>query len=212
MLLSSSLLTLLTGGGVAVALLDTALFLPSLLFGSPSGNTDILHFALGVLTIFALWLLSEKVGIPGWGILILIFSPIIDELQFSPPFTLLTDGSVAAILIDAALIVLLIVVLWRIFKKAGMPGWLALIPILNIAAYIRVAKFPPLMFLFYFGVLIPPHGAIAVLILNIIVTACIGHAFNKSSGFIAGMILLPFIFLPILAFGDSEYNFEGRYW
>ncbi len=189
MLLSSSLLALLSDGSVA-------------------GNW--LDFALVCLIIFVLWLLFENEGLPGWLVLIPIVTPVFFlfvESVLPSLFTLLTGGSVTVILLGAALIILLTIALWRIFKKAGLPGWIALIPILNIAAYLGVAKLPPWMFLFYFGVLIPPYGISAVLLFNLLVTALVGAAFNKSAWFIVGLVLLPVIFLPILAFGDSKYDF-----
>jgi hypothetical protein len=34
--------------------------------------------------------------------------------------------------------------------------------------------------------------------------------FGKDSGFTVGLVLLPFVFIPILAFGSSEYLANGN--
>lgn len=44
--------------------------------------------------------------------------------------------------------------------------------------------------------------------MNIIVSIRIANAFGKGAGFAVGLIFLPFIFFPILAFGDAEYQFD----
>jgi hypothetical protein len=40
----------------------------------------------------------------------------------------------------------------------------------------------------------------------IIVTIAFAAKFGKSGGFAAGLIILPFVFYPLLAFGDDRYQ------
>ena len=58
----------------------------------------------------------------------------------------------------------------------------------------------------YFASIIPVVGAIAVIVVSIVDTIRLANVFGRSSGFGVGLILLGFIFYPILAFGDSSYD------
>ena len=95
-------------------------------------------------------------------------------------------------------ITLMIASVWRVFEKAGRPGWECLIPIYNIYSLVKIAGRPgSYMLLFFF----PFVDLIASIALNI----NIAERFGKSAWFGIGMMLLPFIFWPILGLGDSEY-------
>ena len=97
-------------------------------------------------------------------------------------------------------IVFFIVVWWKIFVKAGKPGWGCIVPIYNIILQLEIAGRP----LWWIFLLLIPYVNIffaVVLILDI------AKAFGKEeSTFKAGMLLLPFIFFPILAFDSSEFQ------
>jgi hypothetical protein len=88
---------------------------------------------------------------------------------------------------------------WKIFTKAGEAGWMALIPILNIIILLKIIKKPIWWIVLFF---IPLVNAIA----GILVAIELAKSFGQGIGFAAGMILLPFIFYPMLAFGSSTYN------
>ncbi len=104
--------------------------------------------------------------------------------------------------------ILMIASTWIIFQNAGRPGWAAIVPIYNTIVQLQVAKLSPwLIFICLLGI-IPIVGSLIVGIFSIVVSVKLGQAFNKGTGFIIGMIFLPFIFLPILAFGDSQYDFD----
>jgi hypothetical protein len=98
------------------------------------------------------------------------------------------------------LVFLLIVVvsLWKIFEKAGEPGWAALIPIYNVIIMLKIVGRP----IWWIVLLLIPFVNI---IFGIILYLDLAKAYNKSTGFAVGLILLGFIFLPILAFDSSEY-------
>lgn len=125
-------------------------------------------------------------------------------------------GSTAAILafLGAYLVVLLviavfyIVTMWKIFAKAGKPGWAAIIPIYNIVVLLEVVGRPVWWIVFYILVFVPIIDFIAipiVIVLSIIVDLDLAKSFGKGSGFGVGIIFLSFIFLPILAFGSARY-------
>ena len=88
---------------------------------------------------------------------------------------------------------------WRVFTKAGKPGWAAIIPIYNTIVMLQVAGKP---FWWIFLFLIP----IANLIVYILMQAGVAKNFGKGTGFALGLIFLYPIFIPILAFGDAQYQ------
>ena len=92
-----------------------------------------------------------------------------------------------------------IVVMWKVFVKAGQPGWGVLIPIYNIYLMIKIAKRPGWWLLLF---LVPGVNVV----IEIIIILDIAKHFGKSTGFGVGMIFLGFIFLPILGFGDAKYK------
>jgi hypothetical protein len=98
-----------------------------------------------------------------------------------------------------ALAVFGIVCLWKIFAKAGQPGWAAVIPIYNTYVLLKVASKPGWWLILFFVPLVN---------LVIMILADIGLAknFGPGAGFAVGLILLPIIFLPILAFGSATYR------
>jgi uncharacterized membrane protein YhaH (DUF805 family) len=99
----------------------------------------------------------------------------------------------------SVVILLLIAAIWRVFSKAGQPGWAAVIPIYNIYVMCKVAGRPGWWLLL---MLIPFVNFIIAIILNV----DISKRFGKGVGFAIGMILLPFIFWPILGFGSAQYQ------
>lgn len=112
-------------------------------------------------------------------------------------------------IIMLAVYVLIIIAQWKIFEKAGEKGWKSLIPIYNVVILFKISGLSPWLVLIYLTTVIPVVGYIAALVMSIILMVKLGQAFNKSSGFIVGLILLTPIFEMILAFGSSEYVGNG---
>lgn len=98
-----------------------------------------------------------------------------------------------------------IVSLWKIFVKAGKPGWAALIPVYNIIVAFKVVKMSLWWLLAIPATYIPFVGAAIGIVYSVIYAIRQAQVFNKSIAFAIGLLLLPFIFLPILAFGKAEY-------
>ncbi|MBS4000103.1 MAG: hypothetical protein KGZ71_06445 [Desulfobulbaceae bacterium] len=96
------------------------------------------------------------------------------------------------------LLLIVIVSFWKIFEKAGEPGWAALIPIYNIIIMLKIVGRP----IWWIVLLLIPFVNI---IFGIILYLDLAKSFNKGTGFAVGLILLSIIFLPILAFDSSEY-------
>ncbi len=94
--------------------------------------------------------------------------------------------------------VILIISLWKIFQKAGYQGWEAIIPIYNIYILLKIVGKPWWWLLL---MCIPYVG----LVWQIWSYNMLSKSFGKTEGFTAGLVLLPFIFFPILGFGDARY-------
>ena len=108
-------------------------------------------------------------------------------------------GGVAVfVLIMLAIWIVMIVAGWKVFEKAGEQGWKAIIPIYNYYVLLKIVGRPWWWLLLYF---IPFVGFITL----IIVANDVSKSFGKGVGFTLGLIFLPFIFVPILGFGDARY-------
>ncbi len=105
------------------------------------------------------------------------------------------------LLIFIPFIVLMVVSLWRIFKKSGKPGWAALVPIYSDITMMEVIGRPGWWFLVY---MVPILGLYVAILDKIILAKC----FGKDGGFAVGLILLPIVFFPILAFGKTA-QYQG---
>ena len=108
--------------------------------------------------------------------------------------------STAGVILYLAIVLLMVVSLWITVSKAGRPGVSQIIPIWNIIELVRISGKP--LWWVILILLIP----IVNIVLIIMVYNAISHAFGKSAGFTVGMILLPFVFWPILAFSDAKYS------
>jgi hypothetical protein len=95
--------------------------------------------------------------------------------------------------------VLLIVSIWKIFTKAGKPGWAAIIPIYNVIVMLEIVGRPIWWIILLF---IP----IANLVVAILLAVDLAKAFGKGIGTAIGLILLPIIFYPILGLGSATYQ------
>lgn len=98
--------------------------------------------------------------------------------------------------------VLVIIAMWKVFTKAGKPGWASLIPVYNMVVMYQIVGLNPWLLLLY---LIPFVNWIAALVLSIMQNVKLAKAFGKSTGFAIGLIFLSPIFLLILGFGDAKY-------
>jgi hypothetical protein len=94
---------------------------------------------------------------------------------------------------------IMVAALWKIFAKAGKPGWAAIIPIYNIIVLLEIIG-KPVWWLLMFCI---PFVNLVFYILTYIELA---KKFGKDTGFAIGMIIIPIVFLPILGFGKSTYQ------
>lgn len=103
-----------------------------------------------------------------------------------------------AFLLALVICVFMIAALWRVFTKAGQPGWGCLIPFYNVYLMLKIAGKPGWWLVFFF---IP----VINFVVQIIMLIDIARNFGRGGWFAAGLIFLPIIFFPILAFGESVY-------
>lgn len=103
-------------------------------------------------------------------------------------------------LVFVVFFVLVIAILWKVFTKAGQPGWAALIPFYNTWILVtEICKKEPLWFILS---LIP----IANIVASWVISQELAKKFGKSEAFGIGIFFLAPVFLAILAFGDARYQ------
>ncbi|SFS13666.1 hypothetical protein SAMN04487846_2748 [Microbacterium sp. cf046] len=96
--------------------------------------------------------------------------------------------------------IITVIALWRVFSKAGYPGWLAIIPIVNLFVLVKIGGYSAWMGLLY---LIP----IVNVIFHIFVSLRVGKGFGKGAGFSIFLLwLFSFIGYLILGFGSADYD------
>ena len=98
-----------------------------------------------------------------------------------------------------AIFIAVIAGFWRVFTKAGKPGWASIIPIYNAIVLLEIAGKPLWWIILFF---IP----VVNIIMAVIVCLAVAKNFGKSDAFGIGLALLGFIFFPILGFGDAQYQ------
>ena len=97
-----------------------------------------------------------------------------------------------------AIVVFIYAALWKVFVKAGRPGWEAIIPIYNAYIMTKIAGKPGWWVLMFF---LPVVNVIfAIWLYNMI-----SKSFGKDEAFTVGLILLGIVFWPILGFGSAKY-------
>jgi hypothetical protein len=95
--------------------------------------------------------------------------------------------------------VLMIVSMWKVFTKAGKPGWAILIPIYNIIVLLEIVGKP------WWWLLLMMFVPLVNIIWLIWTINLLSKSFGKGVGFTIGIIFLSFIFIPILGLGSATY-------
>ena len=110
-----------------------------------------------------------------------------------------TSLLVLVFVIMLGLAILLIIANWRIYEKAGKPGWASIIPIYSTIVLLDIVGKPVWWLLLMF---IP----VVNIVFAIWMTNLLSKSFGLDEGFTVGLILLPMIFYPVLGFGPYKYN------
>ena len=108
------------------------------------------------------------------------------------------QAMVPLILISLLIALVTIIGMWKVFTKAGKPGWASIIPIYNLIVLLEIAGRP----LWWFVLLLIPFVNFIVILIIFIDVA---KSFGQGTGFGLGLALLGPIFFPILGFGSARY-------
>jgi hypothetical protein len=129
-----------------------------------------------------------------------LFTPVwlLGQVGYSSS-TQSTAPSPFATIIGLLIALVLIVAMWKVFTKAGQPGWASIIPIYNIYIWCKIVGRPAWWIIL---MLIPLVNFIVCIILCI----DLAKSFGKGAGFGIGLAFLGIIFLPILGFGSAQYQ------
>ena len=117
---------------------------------------------------------------------------ILDESQQAQIATIAAVGG----LIGFVFSIFILVCMWKIFAKAGRPGWASLIPIYNIWVLCEMTTgkgwlaiitmiFPPLVLYIYYA---------------------LNKVFGGTTLTFILLLLFPWFMLPVLAFSSAEYT------
>ncbi len=110
---------------------------------------------------------------------------------------------VLALVVGLGFLALMIASGWKIFEKAGKEGWQCLVPFHNTIVTLDIIGKPGT---WVFLLFIPYLGSF---IMHIILSLGLASKFGKGTGFAVGLIIIPFVFLPLLAFSDAQYESQG---
>lgn len=97
-----------------------------------------------------------------------------------------------------ALLVLFFAGLWKVFTKAGKPGWAAIIPIYNLIVLLEIVGRP----LWWIILMLIPCVSFVV---GIVVFIDLAKSFGKDVAWGLGLVFFGFIFMPLLGFGSAKY-------
>lgn len=101
--------------------------------------------------------------------------------------------------------ILSIIAMWKIYTKAGKPGWASIIPIYNIVVLFEIVG------LEWWHVLIAIFVPFAFLVYLIVINVKLAKVFGQGTGMILLLIFIPIIGQLVLAFGKSTYNGQVNY-
>ena len=116
-----------------------------------------------------------------------------------------TGGAAAAglgagvMIVWLAIAVLMIASMWKVFVKAGKPGWAAIIPIYNFVVLCEIAGKPAWWVVLLF---VPFVNFVVIIILSI----ALAKKFGKGTGYGIGLALLGIVSYPMLGFGSAQYD------
>jgi len=110
-----------------------------------------------------------------------------------------------------AIYVYFAVCLWRIFEKAGIAGYKAIVPFYNLAKLCQVAGKPSwIVWVIAFGLCVPVIGNLTVFVSLFYLYYFVAKRFGHGTGFAFGLFFLPPVYFGLLAFGDATWSFPQQ--
>lgn len=106
-------------------------------------------------------------------------------------------GAFVGLCCGGIIVILAVASMWKIFTKAGQPGWAAIVPFYN--AYIMqqiVGRETWWLAIFFF---LSP-------VWSIVISLDLAKSFGKEMVWGIGLIVFPYVFYPLLGFGDAQYQ------
>lgn len=126
----------------------------------------------------------------------------LNEMSHGGLFGGLMAMGIGIIIVLLAIVVFMIACQWKVYSKAGKPGWACIVPIYNLIVLLEICGKP---WWWFFLMLIPIVNIVIIIIVYIELAKSFGHG----AGFALGLMFLGIIFWPILAFGSSKYVGPG---
>ena len=107
----------------------------------------------------------------------------------------------------------MIIANWKINEKGKQPGWAAIVPIYNQYILCKIVGVNPWWIVIVLcssviagiPVIGPLVSAAASIYFLILLNVSLARSFGKEDSFAIGLILLPIVFYPMIAFGKNEY-------
>ena len=108
-----------------------------------------------------------------------------------------------------AIVIFMIVVKWKMYEKAGKPGWASIVPVYSTIVLFDIIgyKWYYIFLLFLGGV--PVVGGVALMLFTISYSIKLAKSFGQSTGFGIGLALVNPIFVAIIAF-DKDIKYVGQ--
>lgn len=106
--------------------------------------------------------------------------------------------SILAMLVFIPLLVFTVIAQWKIYEKAGKPGWASIVPVYNMIVLLEIIKKP----IWWIALIFIP---LVNFVIAIIIYIELAKVFRKDIGFTLGLIFLSPIFIMILGFGNAKY-------
>ncbi len=107
-----------------------------------------------------------------------------------------------------AIMIFMIVINWKMFEKAGKPGWASIVPIYNIIILFEIIGYKwYYIFLLFLGA-VPVVGWIAMMLFVISYSIKLAKSFGQGAGFGIGLWLVNPVFVAIIAF-NKDINYVG---
>lgn len=119
--------------------------------------------------------------------------------EMDDTYAVVAGGILLAYLVVALVVAVIVLVgMWKVFVKAGKPGWGAIIPFYNLYCLYEMSFGTGWLFLLTF---VPCVN----LVMMIIMWIKLAQAFGKGAAFGIGILFFPYVFLPMLGFGNAQY-------